>query len=152
MSQEVFAAFADLVANLRRRAGLTQKQLSERARLSVRTVREIEGGRVARPRRSTVALLAEAFELPAAQRDDFQTIAAQSQQLYPSTAGSDPPSTDDTRAQPPGVRIVGSYEDVRVFWELLVARGLPGGKSVGHVEIVLTPDADSGQLGGAGVE
>ena len=43
---------------LRRRAGLTQKELAERARLGVETIAELEAGEV-RPRRSTLALLAE---------------------------------------------------------------------------------------------
>jgi transcriptional regulator with XRE-family HTH domain len=55
--------------------GLTQEELASRASLGVRTLRELERGRVARPQRSTVSLLADALALTGADRDDFLTIA-----------------------------------------------------------------------------
>ncbi len=55
--------FADLLLDLRVQAGLSQEELADRAGLSVRTIRELEAGRVARPRKDSVRLLAEALGL-----------------------------------------------------------------------------------------
>jgi transcriptional regulator with XRE-family HTH domain len=49
-------------------AGLTQEELAERARLSVRTVSDLERGMASRPYRATVYLLAEALGLSASER------------------------------------------------------------------------------------
>jgi transcriptional regulator with XRE-family HTH domain len=63
--------FGSLLRDLRRAAGLTQEELAERARVGVRTLRDLETGRTARPQRSTVELLAMALELEEAERKDF---------------------------------------------------------------------------------
>lgn len=55
--------FADLLLDLRVQAGLSQEELADRAGLSVRSIREIEAGRVARPRKDSVRLLASALGL-----------------------------------------------------------------------------------------
>jgi transcriptional regulator with XRE-family HTH domain len=51
-------------ASLRRHrlaAGLTQEELAGRSGVGVRTLRELERGRVARPQRGTVSLIADAL-------------------------------------------------------------------------------------------
>ncbi|MEU4423007.1 tetratricopeptide repeat protein [Actinoplanes sp. NPDC024001] len=48
----------------RGRLGLTQEELAECSGVSVRSIRDLEAGRVARPRRATVELLAEVFGVP----------------------------------------------------------------------------------------
>ncbi|QNE21673.1 helix-turn-helix domain-containing protein [Kribbella qitaiheensis] len=55
--------FADLLLDLRVQAGLSQEELADRAGLSVRTIRELEAGRVARPRKDSARLLAEGLGL-----------------------------------------------------------------------------------------
>ena len=55
--------FADLLLDLRVQAGLSQEELADRAGLSVRTIRELEAGRVARPRKDSVRLLGSALGL-----------------------------------------------------------------------------------------
>jgi transcriptional regulator with XRE-family HTH domain len=50
--------FPELMRRTRLRAGLTQQQLADLSALSVRAVRDLETGRVRRPRRDTVRLLA----------------------------------------------------------------------------------------------
>ncbi|MCM4083092.1 ATP-binding protein [Paractinoplanes hotanensis] len=67
--------FGQLVAANRRRMGLTQEDVAAATGLSVRSIRDMESGRVSRPRRSTVRLLAEAFELSAVDRLRFVRAA-----------------------------------------------------------------------------
>ncbi len=56
-------AFGDLLRERRVTARLSQEQLAERAGLGVRTIRELERGRVRRPHRESVVLLATALGL-----------------------------------------------------------------------------------------
>ncbi|MFE7030647.1 helix-turn-helix domain-containing protein [Streptomyces sp. NPDC057621] len=55
--------FAELLKRHRGRSGLTQQQLADFATLSVRAIRDLESGRVRRPRRESVGLLADALRL-----------------------------------------------------------------------------------------
>jgi predicted ATPase/DNA-binding XRE family transcriptional regulator len=55
--------FAKLLREHRRASGLTQEELAERARLSVRAISDLERGLKQAPRPSTVRLLVEALEL-----------------------------------------------------------------------------------------
>lgn len=64
-----------LLRGLRRAAGLTQAELAGRARVGVRTVRDLERGRASRPQRTTVELLAEALGLTGADRAGFLAAA-----------------------------------------------------------------------------
>src|SRR5204863_1600402 len=63
--------FADLLAEYRRAAGLTQEELAARAGVSSDAVSLLERGQRAAPRASTVALLARALGLMSAERDAF---------------------------------------------------------------------------------
>ncbi|HEY1175656.1 MAG TPA: helix-turn-helix transcriptional regulator, partial [Phytomonospora sp.] len=63
--------FGARLSGHRIRLGLTQERLAERARLGVRTIRDLEHGRVARPRPSSIALLADALELGGRERGEF---------------------------------------------------------------------------------
>lgn len=58
-------AFGALLRERRVAAGFSQEQLAEQAGLGVRTIRDLENGRVRRPHRNTVRLLADALKLPA---------------------------------------------------------------------------------------
>ena len=71
MSPGRLPSFGSLLRDLRRAAGLTQEELAERARVGVRTLRDLETARTARPQRSTVELLASALELEETVRKDF---------------------------------------------------------------------------------
>ncbi|MGW7528827.1 helix-turn-helix domain-containing protein [Streptomyces sp. NPDC054783] len=67
-------------AHLRARrsgAGLTQEELAERSGLSVRAIRDLEHGRVARPRRETLRLLATALGLPEDESEELLRLARQ---------------------------------------------------------------------------
>ncbi|WP_328471499.1 tetratricopeptide repeat protein [Actinoplanes sp. NBC_00393] len=67
--------FAKMLTGHRRRANLTQEDLAERTGLSVRSIRDLEAGRVARPRPSTLKLLSDAFALSAVERERFLAAA-----------------------------------------------------------------------------
>jgi predicted ATPase/DNA-binding XRE family transcriptional regulator len=64
-------AFADLLRRYRRAAGLTQEELAERARISVRSVSDLERGLSRRPRQETLQLLAAALCMSAQDRAAF---------------------------------------------------------------------------------
>ena len=67
--------FAGLLRQLRTGAGLTQEELAEAASVSVRSVRDLERGRVATPQKETVRLLADALYLGGAARAEFEAAA-----------------------------------------------------------------------------
>lgn len=57
------AVFADLLVRVRLHAGMSRQQLAELSTLSARAIRNLEQGRVARPRRETVQLIADALRV-----------------------------------------------------------------------------------------
>ena len=59
----------------RRRLGLTQEELAERAGVSVRTICHVETGRIEHPRPATVRRLAEALALTGTDLEEFQRAA-----------------------------------------------------------------------------
>ncbi|GIF62160.1 XRE family transcriptional regulator [Asanoa ishikariensis] len=65
MSEDHAAHVGAAIRRHRTAAGLTQQELAQRAGLSVRSLREIEQGRVGRPRSSSVRGLLDALALPA---------------------------------------------------------------------------------------
>jgi transcriptional regulator with XRE-family HTH domain len=64
-----------LVRAHRGRLRLTQEELAERAGLSERTLRNLEGGRIHRPYPDTIRRLADALELTGRHRDQFEAAA-----------------------------------------------------------------------------
>jgi DNA-binding SARP family transcriptional activator/transcriptional regulator with XRE-family HTH domain len=88
----------------RRLAGLSQEELAERAVVSVRTVRNIEGGRITTPRPSSVRALADALDLDDPERREMFALATPASGEYPAAAPAGPAATagaDPT--QPPVV-------------------------------------------------
>jgi predicted ATPase/DNA-binding XRE family transcriptional regulator len=69
------ADFAALLRDARMTAGLTQEELAAKAGVGVRTVRDLERGRAARPQRTTVDLLAVALGLEGEEWVRFATAA-----------------------------------------------------------------------------
>ena len=67
--------FGGLLRELRAVAGLTQEELAGAAGVSVRSVRELERGRVATPQKETVRLLAGALGLTGPARTEFEAVA-----------------------------------------------------------------------------
>jgi tetratricopeptide (TPR) repeat protein/transcriptional regulator with XRE-family HTH domain len=69
--------FGDVVRARRARQGLTQEALAQAAGVGLRTIRDVEAGRIARPRPSTVRQLADSFGLSGPERDRFHESALQ---------------------------------------------------------------------------
>ncbi|MFC8845632.1 MULTISPECIES: helix-turn-helix domain-containing protein [unclassified Micromonospora] len=67
--------FGQWLRALRDTRGMTQEELAEVSGSSVRTIREMERGRVRTPQRRTVALLADALGLAGPDRDRFVGLA-----------------------------------------------------------------------------
>ncbi|MGW0917021.1 helix-turn-helix domain-containing protein [Streptomyces sp. NPDC002784] len=67
--------FGSLLQFHRIREGYTQQQLADFSALSVRAIRDLEHGRVDRPRQDTVRLLADALRLDEESRDAFAQAA-----------------------------------------------------------------------------
>jgi tetratricopeptide (TPR) repeat protein/transcriptional regulator with XRE-family HTH domain len=70
--------FGQVVREHRLRLGITQEELAELAGIGVRTIRDIEAGRVARPRPGTVRLLAKAFGLSETDGELFHRLPSRS--------------------------------------------------------------------------
>jgi tetratricopeptide (TPR) repeat protein/transcriptional regulator with XRE-family HTH domain len=67
--------FGEIVRAYRQRWGITQEELADRTGVSERTIRNIETGRIGRPRSASVRRLADAFALHGAERDHFHQTA-----------------------------------------------------------------------------
>jgi non-specific serine/threonine protein kinase len=76
--------FALLLRRHRQAAGLTQEALAERARLSARTVSDLERGLNLRPRKDSMTLLAQALGLADAERAQLEDAARQTT-LFPTS-------------------------------------------------------------------
>jgi len=86
-------SFAQLLRRYRRAAGLTQEQLAERAGLSARAVSDLERGENRAPRRDTLDLLADALELPTADRVALEETIVRTRVGTPPQTAADPAST-----------------------------------------------------------
>lgn len=69
------SSFAALVQQWRHAANMTQEGLAERSGLSPRSIQNLESGRVSRPRRDSVRLLADALGLTGQARVEFEHAA-----------------------------------------------------------------------------
>jgi DNA-binding SARP family transcriptional activator/DNA-binding XRE family transcriptional regulator len=68
---------ADLIKEFRHRAGLTQREVADRAGISVAALCDLEQKRVLRPRLSTVRHIADALELSALERAELIHVRQQ---------------------------------------------------------------------------
>jgi len=133
---------AGLLLDLRVQAGLSQEELADRAGLSVRTIRELEAGRVARPRKDSVRLLSEALGLGPQDASRFLAAAGHGVVARPVVSVADPAPTGlrwrGTRPIPDG--LVGREDELVELEGLLRQNRLvtlvgPGG--VGKTELAL---------------
>lgn len=97
-------AFGIALQRRRVEARLTQQQLADRAGVSVRTLRDLESGRVRNPRTSTVRLLADVLSRQGADARDLTRLGSRE---YWTRRAEEPPSPRDAltpqRQLPPGV-------------------------------------------------
>jgi transcriptional regulator with XRE-family HTH domain len=119
--------FKDVLKAWRRRRGVTQQQLADLSTISVRAIRDLEIGRVARPRRDTLRLICDALGLTGRARADFHAAAV--------AAGDGPVWLDEAAAPAPAVfdDIVGRAAEVAALRDaltggqrLVALAGLPG--------------------------
>lgn len=96
--QEQRDGFGDLLRTLRRDSGLTQEALAEASGSSVRSIREMEQGRVRTPQRRTATLLADALRLDGDDRTRFLALAAQVVRLPDPSRESSSGATAESRA------------------------------------------------------
>jgi transcriptional regulator with XRE-family HTH domain len=75
MSELPAVSFGSLLRSLRAAAGLTQEELAEAARVSYRSVSDLERGVSRSPRRDTARLLADALGLSGDERARFEAAA-----------------------------------------------------------------------------
>ena len=75
MAEQPADGFAELLQRLRRRAGMTQQELARAARVSTRTVSDLERGVHPTARRDTGELLAGALGLAGQEREQFLAAA-----------------------------------------------------------------------------
>ncbi|BFU48055.1 ATP-binding protein [Krasilnikovia sp. MM14-A1004] len=130
------ARFGAVLRSYRKRVGLTQAELAARAAIGVRTVRDLERGRAARPQRTTAVLLADALGLTGAGRAEFLGAARghpASPASVPAPAPAEPPPVVRL---PPAGELIGRDADVDELVDELarpafddgpVARERPGG-------------------------
>lgn len=112
--------YGDIVRGHRRRLGLSQDDLAERANVSVRTIRKIEAGRITRPRPATIQLLADAFGLTGTDREDFCVAAV----AGPAPASADRDIPAQLPADVPG--FVGRVDEMGRLTRLLDAAAFTG--------------------------
>ncbi|WP_170843150.1 helix-turn-helix domain-containing protein [Streptomyces oceani] len=113
------AALGPRIRGLRRRSGLSQKQLADFSTLSVRSIRDIENGRVKTPRRDTIRLLAQALHLKADDQDLVEVFGPSDsvqRQLQPRDMVHVPPPAADGP-------LFGRDDELAVLRRLLAPRG-----------------------------
>ncbi|WP_281897841.1 ATP-binding protein [Phytohabitans aurantiacus] len=89
--------FGELLRRYRQHRAMTQEELARQAGISARQVRDLETGRTARPRPSTVQLLADALGLADTERERFYQAALA---IAPPAPASPPMPSGPPRAIP----------------------------------------------------
>ena len=107
--------WSTLLRDLRKAAGLTQEQLAERTGLTVRAISNIERGRVARPHRHSLEVLARGLGLTAHRVDEF--VGAY---LPPGTTSAYPAVPAQLPAH--GAMFTGRHRELDELDRLLAAR------------------------------
>ena len=128
--------FADLLRAARLRAGLTQEQLADKSGVSMRTISDLERGRVARPRRGSVDLLLGALDLDPTTRTAL-LAAARSGGAEPTTAIAGPIAAPIARELPGAPNdFTGRARELEVLRHAV--RGMGSSEREGPLVIVLT--------------
>ncbi|MGW6056049.1 helix-turn-helix domain-containing protein [Streptomyces sp. NPDC055189] len=128
--------FAELLRRHRDRSGLTQQQLADFATLSVRAIRDLESGRVRRPRRDSVGLLADALRLGEAERRQLHAAGGS-----PADPRATPLAELPEPPAPPGA-LVGREAELQVLLDQVTVYGhrlvtVVGISGIGKTHLVL---------------
>jgi tetratricopeptide (TPR) repeat protein/transcriptional regulator with XRE-family HTH domain len=117
-------ALGSLLRERRLEAGLTQEQLAEHSGVGLRTIRDLERGRVRRPHRDTITLVASALGLSAAARDELAQAGCPRPATGPGQASAAPPTP---RQLPPAVpHFTGRARALKTLTDLLSETAPPG--------------------------
>ena len=124
--------FGGLLRALRIAAGFTQEQLAESSGLGVRTIRDLERGRVRRPHRESIELLATALGLSPEARDDLARAGlrppVRPEPIAASAVGAGEPVP---RQLPPAVRhFAGRGDELKILTNLIDTAATAGGTVV----------------------
>jgi non-specific serine/threonine protein kinase len=117
-------SFATLLRRYRQAAGLTQEELAERARLSVRGITDLERGVRRAPHKETVQLLADALALAPTERATFEAAARRQ-----AAAGPEPPHSTESRSS---VRAAPGHSNLPLLLTSFVGRE-PEQATVAHL-------------------
>ncbi len=86
--EEPTIGFGALLRRLRQDAGITQRDLAERAGVSIAAIRDLEQGRTRSPKDSSIEALAQALQLTGPETENLQAAAKTHRSVaVPSTAG-----------------------------------------------------------------
>ena len=130
----VATGFGNVLRWHRERRSWTQEQVAQRAGVSVRTVRNLELGRVQRPQAASVVLLADALHLADDARDEFVAAA----HTPPPAATGDPAATSGLIGRD---REIGTVPELLAANRMLTLVGPPGvGKTRLATEIAALAD------------
>lgn len=141
----------ELLQRYRRRALVSQEGLAERSQVSVRTIRDLERGRVRSPRGESVRLLASALGLEAEERQQFEAAARDRDAAvaYHYVPAELPASLADFTGRDDAIARILAVFDRHGELPIAVVTGRPGvGKSAlaVHVAHRLRPVFSDGQL------
>ncbi|WBQ02672.1 tetratricopeptide repeat protein [Kribbella sp. CA-293567] len=104
---------------LRRRTGLTQEELAERSSLSERSLRDLESGRVQKPRAKSIRLIASALELS---DEETRQLLALIADTTPPPAVAKPQPTRLQQLPAADVHFTGRFAELRELDELVSDR------------------------------
>jgi tetratricopeptide (TPR) repeat protein/transcriptional regulator with XRE-family HTH domain len=151
MALERARAFADLLREYRRAAGLSQEELAERAGLSERALRKLESGESQTPRRDTLALLAAALSLSSNDRTLLEATVSRHRKPIATVDESTVPVASATGLRSTSA-LVGRAAELAVLEQHLVGEGPPllllaGEPGVGKTRLLREAAARAGTSG-----